>query len=328
MIIISNNTEIYSDVSSTECLILQRGTGSVFEFECDERGKQFLKDLKKNKIQQQGEVVESLIELNILTRSESDGQLSTFDQAIKDMGCDPRIAAESIKKSKIAIIGLGTTGGWIAQQLSAVGISNFILIDPDVVSQSNLMRQPYRASDIGTKKIRAIQNWFSPQSSVETHDIELKSEADIPDSLKTSDLVLIAADKPSRAEMGRLIGDWCFRQSIPHIICGGYSGHNGACGVSVIPGKTPCWRCYLEATSASEQSIKKGKTMIGKGPEVNSGLIFSAVIGASASALEAFRLLLNKPPTLASRHLDINFEKWEIVEMKFQQNAKCKICGE
>jgi len=47
---------------------------------------------------------------------------------------------ERIAKSKVAIIGLGGLGSHVAQQLSYLGVRQFVFIDPDVVTTSNLNR--------------------------------------------------------------------------------------------------------------------------------------------------------------------------------------------
>ena len=41
---------------------------------------------------------------------------------------------------RVAIVGLGGGGSHIAQQLAHVGVGKFVLIDPDVVEDSNLNR--------------------------------------------------------------------------------------------------------------------------------------------------------------------------------------------
>src|SRR5207253_6821993 len=41
---------------------------------------------------------------------------------------------------QVAIVGLGGGGAHIAQQLVHIGIRNFVLLDPDIVEESNLNR--------------------------------------------------------------------------------------------------------------------------------------------------------------------------------------------
>lgn len=48
---------------------------------------------------------------------------------------------EKIKKTKIAIFGIGGVGSYVVEGLVRAGISNFVLIDKDVVDITNLNRQ-------------------------------------------------------------------------------------------------------------------------------------------------------------------------------------------
>lgn len=45
-----------------------------------------------------------------------------------------------LHKAKVAIVGLGGGGSHIVQQLAHLGVGNFLLIDPDVIEESNLNR--------------------------------------------------------------------------------------------------------------------------------------------------------------------------------------------
>ena len=48
---------------------------------------------------------------------------------------------EKLKKAKVAIFGIGGVGSYVVEGLVRAGIQNFILVDNDTVSLSNLNRQ-------------------------------------------------------------------------------------------------------------------------------------------------------------------------------------------
>ena len=48
---------------------------------------------------------------------------------------------ENLNKSKVAIFGIGGVGSFVAEGLARAGIGNFILVDNDEVSISNVNRQ-------------------------------------------------------------------------------------------------------------------------------------------------------------------------------------------
>lgn len=48
---------------------------------------------------------------------------------------------DKLKKSKVAIFGLGGVGSYVVEALARAGVSNFVLVDNDKVSISNINRQ-------------------------------------------------------------------------------------------------------------------------------------------------------------------------------------------
>jgi molybdopterin/thiamine biosynthesis adenylyltransferase/proteasome lid subunit RPN8/RPN11 len=68
----------------------------------------------------------------------SDVQASTrYDRQIRAFGEDGQSV---LRKLSIAIVGLGGTGSVAAQQLSHLGVGRFILVDPDLLEDTNLNR--------------------------------------------------------------------------------------------------------------------------------------------------------------------------------------------
>ena len=48
---------------------------------------------------------------------------------------------EKLKKSKVAIFGLGGVGSYVVEALARSGVGNFILVDNDIISETNINRQ-------------------------------------------------------------------------------------------------------------------------------------------------------------------------------------------
>lgn len=62
---------------------------------------------------------------------------------------------ERLKSSSVVIIGLGGLGSAVAYYLAAAGVGELLLIDSDIVDESNLQRQIlYTSADIGKPKAR------------------------------------------------------------------------------------------------------------------------------------------------------------------------------
>jgi hypothetical protein len=66
----------------------------------------------------------------------------------KDLGLD-------IPKS-VAVIGVGGVGSWVALDLALVGVKKLILVDHDIVEDTNLNRTPFCIKHIGQPKVVAL----------------------------------------------------------------------------------------------------------------------------------------------------------------------------
>ena len=49
---------------------------------------------------------------------------------------------EKLRKSRVAVFGLGGVGSWCAEALARAGVGTLALVDKDRVEESNLNRQP------------------------------------------------------------------------------------------------------------------------------------------------------------------------------------------
>jgi len=91
-----------------------------------------------------------------------------YDRQIKAFGLRGQ---KKIQSLKIGIVGLGGTGSVVAQQLAHLGVKNFLLIDPDILEESNLNRVVGATkNDVNTPKVviakRLIKS-INPAAEVE-----------------------------------------------------------------------------------------------------------------------------------------------------------------
>lgn len=89
---------------------------------------------------------------------------------------DENISFSLIEKD-ICVIGLGSAGGGILEQLCKTKyIKTYTLIDFDIVENKNLRNQPYQYSDIGNYKANAIAGYIERFGvKDDTPDIQIKS---------------------------------------------------------------------------------------------------------------------------------------------------------
>lgn len=80
---------------------------------------------------------------------------------------------EKLKKSKVAIFGIGGVGSYTVEALARAGIGNFILVDKDVVDETNLNRQIIATTKtIGKSKVEVAKQRIleiNPNANVEIY---------------------------------------------------------------------------------------------------------------------------------------------------------------
>ncbi len=86
-------------------------------------------------------------------------------------------AVEKLWKSKVAVIGLGGVGSYVAEALARAGVGRFLLLDSDRIAESNINRQATATYDtIGKPKTEvAAQRIFSinPKAQVDCYQMFL-----------------------------------------------------------------------------------------------------------------------------------------------------------
>lgn len=79
-------------------------------------------------------------------------------------------------KERIHIIGCGSVGSTIAENLARLGLTKFTLYDFDKVEARNLANQMFVASDVGTPKVEAVKRLIVSINPMAESDIIIKPE--------------------------------------------------------------------------------------------------------------------------------------------------------
>ena len=82
---------------------------------------------------------------------------------------------EKLKEAKVAIFGIGGVGSYVVEGLARAGIGNFVLIDNDEISKTNINRQIIATTKtIGMPKVeiakKRIQE-INPEAKVQTYNL-------------------------------------------------------------------------------------------------------------------------------------------------------------
>lgn len=105
---------------------------------------------------------------------------------------------KKLQKSKVAIFGIGGVGGYVCEALARSGIGEFLLVDFDTVSISNLNRQIIATYDsVGKPKVEVMKNRINSinkKAKVEVLDICVNSENIDMIDLSKYDFIVDAID--------------------------------------------------------------------------------------------------------------------------------------
>ncbi len=215
---------------------------------------------------------------------------------------------KTIRKSKVAIIGLGGLGTNSANLLARAGIGGLILVDRDVVELSNLQRQTlFTEDDIGKPKAVQVEKHLkeiNPEVEIKVYSIDLTK--DNVKKIKT-DLILDCTDNLNTRY---LINEYAIKAKIPwvHATCVKDLGEV----FSVMPGKA-CYRCVY----GDAQSLESCNSV---------GVLNTIVTMTSAIQVnEALKILLGKEYCM--NLIRINIWKPELKLIKVRKNPKCNACG-
>lgn len=103
----------------------------------------------------------------------------------------------------VGIAGCGGLGSNAAMALARIGLKHFVLVDFDVVEESNLNRQYYFRSQLGEKKVKALSdNMLAVDSSISITAWDLWLEADkVKEIFAGCDLIIEAFDRADAKQM-------------------------------------------------------------------------------------------------------------------------------
>lgn len=157
---------------------------------------------------------------------------------------DPTIIANK----RVLIVGCGSIGSVAAALLARSGVENFVLVDPDEVSGTNICRSAFGESDIGMPKVAALTNHLQAIRKglqIDARETDLRDIDDpaLEELIGATDLVIAATDHPPT--QGRL-GALSYHR-VPTVFPGVYARGTGGEVIFTIPDQTPCYACVLGA---------------------------------------------------------------------------------
>ncbi len=217
-------------------------------------------------------------------------------------------ANAKLRKTSVAVIGVGGTGCNAALLLAQLCVKQVTLIDPDVVETSNLGRQPlFAESDVGKFKAETAVQKLKPHKNTSFLAIvDLLTEKNAAKLIGSVDVVLDCTDNYASR---KAINSFCLHKKIPWVYCGAI--RDQIMVSTIIPGKTPCFNCFASKPLCEVSCCEEG-------------IIPTATSIAASIQVQEFVNLLAGKPKLASKMLHMNLST--LTFSIFPLEKKCKNC--
>jgi len=169
-----------------------------------------------------------------------------WDRIERYLGHD---ALAQLAMKTVAIIGLGSGGGFVAQSLAMSGVGNFILIDDDGLEASNVLRHVADARYVGTPKVEAVADLIQRRNSQAQVEAIVGRLADHVDRLNGANLVISGVDG-ERAKYE--INVAARARNLTAVYAGVYERGEGGDVVVIRPtADSPCYACWAEQLRAT-----------------------------------------------------------------------------
>lgn len=266
-----------------------------------------------------------------------------WDRVVRLLGAE---TMAFLRQQQVALIGLGSGGGFVAQGLAMSGVSRFVLIDEDELEAHNIVRHVADSRDIGRSKAEVVRDLILHRNPDAQIRAVQGSVEDHPHLLDGVDLVVSAVDSEGAKY---LINEICLQKGLPAIYAGVYERGEGGDVAVIIPEAGPCYACWADNLRQGIMSPRpdgSGDLDYGlineKGTlDAEPGLWLHVVRVAATQADMALNLLLRDTPAyrpIPGNTVILANAELEIIEghltppysaewVTIKRNPACLVCG-
>lgn len=142
-------------------------------------------------------------------------------------------ALERFRQTKVAVIGIGGVGSWIAEALARSGFENLYLIDMDDICVTNTNRQIHTLKQtVGQLKVEAMAErlkGINPEIQVQPV-MDFLTKDNIADLLSDMDFVVDAIDS---VKVKAALLAWCKRNKMPVVTTGAAGGQTDPTQITI-----------------------------------------------------------------------------------------------
>lgn len=154
-------------------------------------------------------------------------------------------ALDHLAARTVAVIGLGSGGGFVAESLAMSGVGGFILIDDDLLENVNVVRHVGDLRDVGRPKVDVVADLIRARNpAARVTAIQGRIEQHL-DTLAQADLAVIGVDG-ERAKFE--INESCLSLGLTAVYAGVYERGEGGDVVVINPQDpaSPCYACWAD----------------------------------------------------------------------------------
>jgi len=193
-----------------------------------------------------------LVSDTFLDKKDVNSRVNSFLSLLTNSPIQLRTKLES---KTIVILGCGGLGTSVIPSLLNLGVKNYILIDDDIIEESNVTRSPiFSLNDIGNYKIDCIENWISNNVrdySVIKHKARITEETLTEIDISNSDLIICTADDDDGLMKSRIDGE-IYSTGLPYLYSG-YWENIAIVGPILNKEITPCYKCSSSSLTREGQ---------------------------------------------------------------------------
>ncbi len=258
-----------------------------------------------------------------------------FDRQIRAFG---ETGQHIIQQLRVGIVGLGGTGSVVAQQLAYLGVTDFLLVDPDCVEPSNLNRVIGSTHEsVGVPKVAVAASLLrSIRPSIKTEEIQDTAlNVAIAKKLLDTDFFFCCTDTHgSRAILSQLAYQYLIPAIDMGVIIATHKGHvtHVTGRVQMLSPGLGCLTCaqVLDADAVrwdfmSDKERKQDPYFAGAGEPQPSVVTINSVI--SSMATNMFLGAVTDVPA-QSRFQIYNGIEGTVRSVNARREAACIVCSE
>jgi hypothetical protein len=249
---------------------------------------------------------------------------------------------QRLAEATVGIVGLGSGGGFVAQSLAMSGVGHFVLVDDDILEETNIVRHVADRRYVGQPKTEALADIIkqrNPNATVQTYHDRIENHLDLLDQL---DILIVGVDGE---QVKYIINEACLKRNIPAVYAGVYEQGDGGDVVLIRPYQGPCYACWAAELReglhlSHDEAGELDYGMIGaEGTlEAEPALWLHVVRVASAQADVALHYLLRSDDSLPANTAVLANNAIEIIEgtitppygaiwVDIERDNACLVCG-